>query len=55
MDITRNFRTVRKNGYDPNEVKRVFRDAESRLEELAQTTRSGLATVDKLERELADM
>ncbi|MEG3035846.1 MAG: hypothetical protein RR877_10220, partial [Aurantimicrobium sp.] len=55
MDITRNFRTVRKNGYDPADVKRAFRDAESRVEELLQTTRSGVATVDKLERELADM
>ena len=55
MDITRNFRTVRKNGYDPADVKRAFRDAEARVEELMQTTRSGVATVDKLERELADM
>jgi cell division septum initiation protein DivIVA len=55
MDITRNFRTVRKNGYDPSDVRRAFRDAESRMEELLQTTRSGVATVDKLERELADM
>ena len=55
MDITRNFRTVRKNGYDPADVKRAFRDAEARVEELMQTTRSGIATVDKLERELADM
>ncbi|MEG0363946.1 MAG: hypothetical protein RR600_09085, partial [Aurantimicrobium sp.] len=55
MDITRNFRTVRKNGYDPADVKRAFRDADLRMEELQQTTRSGAATVDKLERELADM
>lgn len=55
MDITRNFRTVRKNGYDPSDVRRAFHDAESRMEELMQTTRSGAATVDKLERELADM
>lgn len=55
MENTRNFRTVRKNGYDPSEVKRAFRLAESRLEELVQTTRSGAATVDKLERELADL
>jgi cell division septum initiation protein DivIVA len=54
MDITRSFRTVRKNGYDPNDVKRAFRDAETRMEELRLSTRSGIATVEKLERELAD-
>lgn len=55
MDLTRNFRTVRKNGYDPADVKRVFTDAEARMQELQQTSRAGLATVDKLERELADL
>lgn len=55
MDVTRTFRSVRKNGYDPADVKRVFSDAESRMQELQQTSRAGLATVDKLERELADL
>jgi cell division septum initiation protein DivIVA len=55
MDVTRTFRSVRKNGYDPADVKRVFSDAEVRMQELQQTSRAGLATVDKLERELADL
>jgi len=55
MDVTRNFKAVRRNGYDPAEVRRAFTDAEGRLDELKQSVVSGEATVDKLERELADL
>lgn len=55
MDITRQFKSVRKNGYDPTEVRRAFAEAEGRLGELKQTIASGQATAEKLERELADL
>ena len=55
METFKNFRTVRKNGYDPAGVKQIFRETESRIEELTQSIRLGGETVDKLERELADL
>lgn len=55
MDITRQFKSVRRNGYDPSEVRRAFNEAENRLAELTQSIASGQATVEKLERELGDL
>lgn len=55
MENNFKFRMVRKNGFDPVGVKDVFRDKENRLEELSQSIRLGSETVEKLERELADL
>lgn len=55
MENVRNFRQVRKNGYDPSDVRRAFSEADDHLSNLKSTIDSGVATVDKLERELADL
>lgn len=55
MEISRQFKSVRKNGYDPAEVRRAFREADGRLNDLTNSIASGQATLEKLERELTDL